>query len=76
MNEGRQPFAKAEAKRCRYPLLFVGGDDTPGMLPVVLRALAAHVPGARTVIIPNAGHSMFRQQPAAFSKAVLGFLNE
>ncbi len=76
VNEGRQPFAKAEAEALSLPTLFVGGADTPGMLPVVLRALAAHVPGARTVIIPNAGHSMFRQQPAAFSKAVLGFLNE
>jgi pimeloyl-ACP methyl ester carboxylesterase len=56
------------------PTLFVGGADTPGILPVILRALAAHVKGSRTVILPNAGHSMFRQQPAAFAEAVLGFL--
>ena len=47
------------------PTLFVGGADTPGSLPVVLRALAAHVPGARVEMIPNATHFMFGQDPAA-----------
>jgi esterase len=74
VNEGRQPFTRAEAEALSVPTLFVGGADTPGMLPIVLKALAAHVPGARTVIIPEAGHSMIRQQPAAFSTAVLDFL--
>lgn len=75
VNEGRQPFTRAEAEALSVPTLFVGGADTPGVLPVILRALAAHVKGAQTVIIPNAGHSMFRQQPAAFVKAVLDFLD-
>jgi pimeloyl-ACP methyl ester carboxylesterase len=74
VNEGRQPYTRAEAEALAVPTLFVGGADTPGILPVILRALAAHVKGARTVILPNAGHSMFRQQPAAFAKAVLEFL--
>ena len=75
VNEGRQPYTRSEAEALSVPTLFVGGADTPGMLPVISRALAAHVPGARTVIIPDAGHSMFRQQPAAFAAAVLGFLS-
>lgn len=76
VNEGRQPFARAEAEALSVPTLFVGGADTPGLLPVVLRALAAHVPGAKTAMIANAGHSMFRQQPRAFCEAVLAFLAE
>ena len=75
VNEGRQPFAKAEAEALTLPTLFVGGEDTPGMLPLVLKALAAHVPGAQTSMIPDAGHSMFRQQPKAFCAAVLPFLD-
>ena len=75
VNEGRQPFAKAEAEALSLPTLFVGGADTPGLLPVVLRALAKHVPNAQTAIIPDAGHSMFRQQPKAFCDAVLPFLD-
>ena len=42
---------------------------------MILKALAAHVKGSQTTIIPKAGHSMFRQQPAAFAKAVLAFLS-
>ena len=74
VNEGRLPFTRTEAEALDRPTLFVGGSDTPGMLPVVLRALAAHVPNARTVTIQNAGHSMFRQQPKAFCDAVFDFL--
>ncbi len=74
VEEGRQPFSKAEAESLSLPTLFVGGADTPGMLPVILKVLAAHVPGAKTAMIPNAGHSMFRQQPKAFCEAVLPFL--
>ncbi|MDF1790734.1 MAG: alpha/beta hydrolase [Thalassobaculaceae bacterium] len=75
VNEGRLPYTRAEAEALTLPTLFIGGGDTPGMLPVVLRALAAHVPKAQTVIIPQAGHSMFRQQPRAFADAVLSFLD-
>ena len=75
IDEGRQPYTRAEAEAVSLPTLFVGGADTPGLLPIVLRALAAHVPGAKTLIIPDAGHSMFRQQPKAFCDAVLPFLD-
>jgi len=74
VNEGRQPFTKLQAEALTVPTLFVGGADTPGMLPIVLRALAANVPGAKLAMISDAGHSMFRQQPKAFCAAVLSFL--
>jgi pimeloyl-ACP methyl ester carboxylesterase len=54
--------------------LFVGGADTQGALPAVLRALAAEVRGARTAIIPGTRHWMFEQAPQEFSKIVLEFL--
>jgi pimeloyl-ACP methyl ester carboxylesterase len=74
INEGRQPYTRADAESIRVPTLFIGGANTPGNLPVVLRALAAHVPGARTVIIPNATHVMSMQDPPRFNQAVLEFL--
>ena len=74
VNEGRQPYGKADAVALGVPTLFVIGGNTPGMLPLISKALAAHVRGAQTVVIPDAGHSMFRQQPAAFCEAVLDFL--
>ena len=76
VNEQRQPFTRADAESIRLPTLLVGGEKTPGSLPVVLRALAAHVPGARVEIIPNAAHFMFGQDPVGFCRVVMAFLAE
>ena len=46
-NEGRQPYTRASVEGIRMPTLLVGGERTPGSLPVVLRALAAHMPAAK-----------------------------
>ncbi len=56
------------------PTLFVGGTDTRGALPAVLRALAAHVADAQAAMIPGAGHWMFEQAPQEFCDVVLDFL--
>ena len=73
-NEQRQPFTRADAELIGVPTLLVGGEKTPGSLPVVLRALAAYVPGARVEIIPNATHFMFGQDPIRFCRVVTDFL--
>jgi pimeloyl-ACP methyl ester carboxylesterase len=72
----RPPFSSADAESIRMPTLFIGGANTKGALPHVLHTLAAHVPGARTVMIPNTTHPMFEQAPQKFSEIVLGFLGE
>jgi esterase len=74
VGENRQPYTRQQAESIRTPTLFIGGADTRGALPKVLRALAAHVPGAKTAMIPDAGHWMFEQAPEQFSKIVLEFL--
>jgi len=56
------------------PTLFIGGADTKGALPVVLRALAAHVPGAKTATISGARHWMFEQAPQEYCEIVSEFL--
>ena len=66
INEQRQPFTRADAEAIRSPTIFIGGANAPGALPVVLRALAAHVPDARTVIMPGTTHFMFGQAPQGF----------
>jgi pimeloyl-ACP methyl ester carboxylesterase len=74
VNEQRPPFTRADAESIRVPTLFIGGADTPGTLPVVLRTLASAVRGSKTVVIPNATHHMIRQDPVRTSAAVLEFL--
>ena len=64
----------ADAEAIRTPTLFIGGANTKGTLPLVLRALAANVAGSRTEMIPGTTHPMFEQAPQKFSAIVLGFL--
>ena len=56
-------------------LVVVGGEDelTP---PDVARELADHVPGARLVTIPRAGHLTPLESPAEFNAALVDFLTE
>ena len=74
INEQRQPFSRTDAEAIRSPTLFIGGADTQGLLPLALRALAAHVPDSRVVILPNTAHFMLEQDPVGYSAAVLEFL--
>ena len=76
VGENRAPFTRAEAESIKTPTLFIGGADTKGALPAVLRALAAHVPNSRTAMIPDARHWMFEQAPQRFCEIVLAFLAE
>ena len=75
INEARQPYSRADAQSIRVPTLFIGGEDTRGSLSINLRALAAHVQGARVAMIPHATHMMFEDDPVRFSSAVLDFLD-
>jgi esterase len=76
VGENRASFTRADAESIRTPTLFVGGADTKGALPAVLRGLAAHVPNSTTAIIPDARHWMFEQAPQRFCEIVLAFLAE
>ena len=60
---------RSRCRRCSS-----AANDTKGLLPKVLHALAAHVPYSRTAMIPNATHPMFEQAPQKYSEVVLEFL--
>jgi pimeloyl-ACP methyl ester carboxylesterase len=74
IHEERKPFTRGQAESIRVPALLIGGELTGGMLPVVLAALTSAIPDAKSVMIPNASHSMFEQAPVRFSEIVTGFL--
>ena len=74
VNEDRKPYSKADAQAIKMPTLFIGGGDTKGRLADNHRALAPHVAGSQTAIVPGTGHWMFEQAPQQFSKIVLAFL--
>jgi pimeloyl-ACP methyl ester carboxylesterase len=74
--DARPPFTKSDAEAIKTPTLFIGGANTKGMLPKVLRALAANVAGSRTEMIPGTTHPMFEQAPQKYCEIVLAFLAE
>jgi pimeloyl-ACP methyl ester carboxylesterase len=76
INEQRKPFTRADAQAIRKPTLLIGGAKTPGMLPIVLKALAGAIPGARCEMIPEATHVMFDQAPQRYCEIVLNFLRD
>jgi pimeloyl-ACP methyl ester carboxylesterase len=76
VNEQRQPYRRSDAAGLLVPTLFLQGENTSGALPIISRVLAAHVPGARTEVIPNTSHAMFEQDPVRFCAVVLKFLAE
>lgn len=60
--------------RLAMPVLLLTGDADLYMPPSVLRLLASKIPGAKSHVIPEAGHSAYWEQPHAFNQAILDFL--
>ena len=53
-------------------VVIVGADDTPFL--AASDYMAAKIPGAKKVVIENAGHAANIDQPAAFNQALIDFL--
>jgi pimeloyl-ACP methyl ester carboxylesterase len=64
----------ALASALRGPLLVIVGEQDEPFI-AVSQELAAAVPGAQLVVIPDAGHSPQAENPAAWIAAVSGFLS-
>jgi len=58
----------------RVPTLILGGARDKGAPPEALAAAAKAIPGAKHVIIPDAGHISNLENPAAFNAALTQFL--
>jgi pimeloyl-ACP methyl ester carboxylesterase len=54
-------------------LIVVGANDTPFL--AASDYMAAKIPGAKKVVIPDAGHAANIDQPEAFNRAVTSFLD-
>jgi pimeloyl-ACP methyl ester carboxylesterase len=65
----RPDLARIEAKT-----LVITGEDDFITGPVSAREIAEALPGARLELLPDCGHFIFVEQPAAFRDAVERFL--
>jgi 3-oxoadipate enol-lactonase len=59
----------------RVPTLIVGGEKDKGAPPEALAEAAAKIPGARHVKIPGAGHISNLENPDAFNRTLLEWLD-
>ncbi len=55
-------------------LVLVGANDTPFL--TAMDYIAGKIPGARKIVVPDAGHASNLHQPAAFNAAMGGFLGD
>lgn len=61
-------------KEIKAPTLVICGDQDPGTPPAMAREIAANLPGAKLVLIPQAAHLANIEQPHAFNRALTEFL--
>jgi pimeloyl-ACP methyl ester carboxylesterase len=67
---------EAYAQRVRVPVLLIQGDADEFGTTAQLDAIAARVPGTRTLMVPGAGHSPHRDAPDAVLDAVAAFVED
>lgn len=68
----RMTFSLVE--QIQAPTLLLTGDSDLYAPPAILRMFAARIKKAESVIVPEAGHSSYWEQPEIFNKAVLSFV--
>lgn len=60
----------------KVPTLLVTGDADLYTPPAVLKMFAQALPNSEAVVIPEAGHSVYWEQPDEFNRIVLAFLKK
>jgi pimeloyl-ACP methyl ester carboxylesterase len=60
----------------RVPALLLTGDADLYTPPSVLRLFSARIKGAQSMIVPEAGHSAYWEQPDIFNRTVLEFMRK
>ena len=72
----RNQLSLALFEQIRVPaLLLTGGADMTAP-PALMQILASHIPKAELVVVPNAGHSVYWEEPALFNRAVIDFMRK
>jgi pimeloyl-ACP methyl ester carboxylesterase len=73
----RGKFSCADIQKLNFPILSLNGEKSPKLFGEYIAAMRQCKPGiAAPIIVPNAGHSMNRENPAFFNNAVLDFLKK
>lgn len=63
----------ADLGNVRVPTLVITGDHEAPFIAAAADSLVKRIPGAKKVVIPNAGHGAHLAQPASFNSAIMDF---
>jgi pimeloyl-ACP methyl ester carboxylesterase len=76
----RQPLknriTEATLPALKPPVLVICGAADLLTPPSIARMIAAKIPGAELVVAPEAGHSVYWEEPEVFNRAVLAFIGK
>jgi pimeloyl-ACP methyl ester carboxylesterase len=73
----RGKFSCADIQKFNFPILLLNGERSPKLyeeMIAVMRQCKPDIPAP--LIVPKATHTMHRDNPEFFNKAVLDFLNQ
>jgi pimeloyl-ACP methyl ester carboxylesterase len=76
MWETEPNWTDAQLRAIATPIWVVDGEHDEAIKREHTEYIAATIPGARLLILPNVSHFAFLQDPAAFNDAILRFLGE
>jgi pimeloyl-ACP methyl ester carboxylesterase len=76
MWENQPNWSDARLREIRTPVWVVDGEHDEGIKREHTDYIAATIPGARVLILPNVSHFAFLQDPITFNNAILSFLGE
>ncbi len=75
IKEQRAPFARADAEAIRSPTLLMAGERAPASFHRILDGLETAIRDVKRAIVPQASHSSNLENPKAFAREVLAFLD-
>ena len=68
-------WSDAKLRSIRAPVVVADGDHDEAIVRAHTEYMAATIPGAGLLILPNTSHFAFMQNPALFNAALLNFLD-
>jgi pimeloyl-ACP methyl ester carboxylesterase len=67
-------ITEATLNRLHVPTLLISGEADLASPPGLIRKVAAQIPSAELVTVPESGHSSYWERPDIFNRAVLDFI--
>jgi esterase len=76
IKEQRAPFSRADAEAITAPTLLMAGERSPESFHRILDGLESALKDVRRVVIPGASHASNSDNPEAFNREAMAFLDD